>query len=234
MKMNFNSRVELLSYIERRTIIDIDRLSKTLIHIPDIFKPSPYGVYNAQTGECVVDFGKESYCIDEHDRELILRDWTDFERVKSDIYDHTGRVTLRRRRLDQYTFVEDKPVFFKAQEVAAAMYAERLKTDFRFSIIARNIPVLEDLVFQDVIDDSKKFREVVERLNAVIWRNALDEFEEDEWKKLHFHRRNSTYLVDVMLDHRIEDYHLREFDRIDKEREQEEDDCYEGRRIRNS
>lgn len=233
MRGNFSSRVALLSYVERRVIVDIDRFAKSLINTPDIFRPSPYGVYNAQTGECVADFGQSPYYLDRNDREMMIRDWDDFERAESDIFDSNGHVTLSKRRKAQYTFTDDRPIFFKAKEAAAGIYAEQLKEDFAYTQISRNIRPLNDIVYSDVVEESKNRTRMFHRLESVIVHSIADNFQEDEWKKLFFHKRNNAYLVDVGLDHRIEDYHMREFDQLDREREDQEDH-YEGRRIHNS
>lgn len=237
MIKDFTSRAQMLGYVENRVLVDLEKYAKVLMHIGDIFEPDPVGIYNANTGECIVDFGKGYYWLENKGRTRVpkrhyISDYNDFVNAQSDIYDHNGFMTIRHQNIKRVTISDDRPVFFKARYAACSLVAEVLRKYHEYFICSSNIPDLRDLVNVDYIMNSQVMSERLHNLENLICTDFRELLEQCTWKELLLSMRNGTALVDVLLDIRIKDYYERKFDELDAEQRQRDEDEYEGRTIR--
>lgn len=231
--MDFKSRVELLAYVERRVIVDVDRYARFFLNMGDVFHPDPYGVYNLVTGDCIADFGKSPYTL-YNGQKKILSTWDDYDDAKGNIYTHDGYLTLSARNIKRTQVTDNRPILFKAKEAAISYFCEVLEERHDYVNTPRNIKQLDQVAYRSDIENSTRMYGELMRLESLIASDITNNFENDTWRELYLASRNGTFMVDVGLDVRIKDYYLRRFDRIDQERELQDESEYDGRSIRNS
>lgn len=236
MIKDFTSRVQMLAYVENRVLVDLDKYAKVLMRIGDIFNPDPVGIYNASTGECIVDFGKGYYWCEVRQRNRppkrhYITDYDSFISAGGDIYDHNGFVTIQRANISRITISDDRPVFFKARLGACAVVANVLHKYHEHFVQAGNIPELNELLNMEYIEDNEIAFSRFQALENLICADFRELLEKCSWKELFLNMRSGIAVVDVLLDIRIKDYYERKFDELDAEQRRRDDDEYEGRTI---
>jgi hypothetical protein len=236
MIKDFENRAQMYAYVENRIVVDLDRYAKTLMRIGDIFQPDPVGIYNASTGECIVDFGKGYYWTSSNSRRRApvrhyVTDYDSFVNAGGDIYNHQGFVTIRHQNIKRVPLSDDRPVFFKARYAACGLVDNVLREYHDHYLSAKNIPAWEDLVNLDYINESTRVSEQIETLKTAICADYRELLEKCMWKELLLSMRGGVAVVDVLLDIRIKDYYERKFDEMDAEQRRKDEDEYEGRTI---
>lgn len=221
MNRDFKNRIELLSYTERRVVIDIDRYARDLMRIGDIFPPDPYGVYDAVTGACIVDFGNGGYWVDRnttdrrHPTRREIRDFHDFEQAKGAIYNNNGDVTVTAVNVRRIQVTDDRPAIHKARGAAAALFGETLFDSEDHVSVSPGINTFRECVYLDELEDSARMTSQLARLRHDMQFFISDVFQNDRFKELVFHCKASTYIVDVTADVRIKKYYLQKFEEED-------------------
>ena len=225
MNRDFKNRIELLSYTERRVIIDIDRYARDLLRMGDIFPPDPYGVYDAVTGDCLVDFGKGGYWIDNssgRDRRHEIFDFRSFEEAKGNVFNHQGIRTVSSMNIRRIQITDDRPMIFKARQAGASLYAQALMEMQDYAKISPNIQEVRETLYLEEIERSQRLSASLAGVTHSIESSIWDDFEYDKFKELIFSKKSGVYMVDVAADIRIRDYYLRRFEEEALQREQEE------------
>ncbi len=232
MDVDFNSRAEMYAYTERRVVVDTDKYAKYFLNMGDIFRESAPGVYNANTGEQLVDFIQGGHFM-ENGKRVRITCWKDFEEANGDIFNHNNMLTVRHRNIKRITVTERAPLFHKAVEAAAATFGDLLKANFRYAIVGRNIRDLRDIVYMDDIEESDRRLRIMQAVENDMVADMANDFKDIGWKELLLSRKTGTYMVDVLMDVRLKEYYENKFDRMDREDDERREREYEGGIIRN-
>ncbi len=221
MIRDFATRIEMLSYVEKRIFVDVDKYGKILMRIGDIFRPSPNGIYNENNGDCIVDFGKGYFFRDKRGQKIYITDYNTFNSVNNDIYDHRGFMTLRKENLRRVTICDERPMFFTARFAAAALVAYILKNNHDYFCMSSSVPDLSDCLFEEVFDTDRGFSGRIRNLETIIHKDINLLLDEHRWNELYMQSKSGTFTIDVLLDIRIKDYYERKFDKEDQDIEDE-------------
>lgn len=232
MDVDFKSRAEMYGYIERRVMVDTTKYAKYFLNMGNIFRESAPGVYDANTGEQLIDFFQGGHYM-ENGKRVRITCWKDFEEATGDIFNHNNMLTVRHRNIKRITVTERAPVFHKAVEAAAATYGELLKANFRFATVGRNIRDLRDIVYMDDIEETDRRLRILQDVENEIVHDIDADLKDIGWKELHLTKKTGAYMVDVLIDVRLKEYYENKFDKMEREDDERREREYEGGIIRN-
>lgn len=223
MIKDFKSRAEMLSYVENRVLVDVDKYARLLMRVGNIFKSAPDGIYNENTGQCLVDFAKGYYYIDPNKKRVRIFDLIGFENCDGDIYDHNGFLVVKKINLKRIPVCDDRPLFFKARYASAALVSKIMREYHSYFSESQSIPSFYDCVYSDLINDVNELHSKLIRIEDVITGDFDEVISQCAWKEIYFHNKNGQFIMDVLLDIRIKDFYDRKFDKIENHDETQDE-----------
>lgn len=221
MNRDIRDRIELMNYIEMRYIPDIDRYSRMLASMGDVFKPDVHGLYHPRTGDCIVNFERPGYFIDPQaksyrKRRVDILTYADFDNAVGDIYDYDGRLVMAARNVKRVELLDERPLIYKARDAALALIDDNLDVEFDHYMSSREIPKLCDVMYDEDEITSKRCRTILSEVRREIDRDILNRLQEYRWNEVHLHRDSSTVIIDVKMDIRIKQYYENLFSETDR------------------
>lgn len=225
MRRSFNSMVDLLNFCEARKIIPVETYASRLLELgADVaFRASPAGVYDQRNGQCIVDFGQhDAYWRDKDGSAYDVYDEQSFMEARGDIYDQKGNVLISAKSRRQGVFGPERPVFFKAIDVATAIVAEVFQKQHQHVIAMRPVSLsIIDHVYEDLAEESGNFQKAYNSVETMI----VDDFSElllrYEWSDVWLTKARGALVMEVKVDIRIREWYEMKFKEEEHAREQE-------------
>lgn len=230
MGPDFQSRADVYAFTERRVVVDVPRFARYFLNMGNVFRECTPGIYDERTGDLLVNYVKGGYFL-ENGKKVYIHSWSDFEEARSDVFNHLGRCTITHKNLKRIPVSEKAPVNKLAIQAASAVFGKLLHQNFEYTQIGRNIVDLNDVVYMDSIENNDRRWQLLRNMEEEMIIDIDQYLRECKWKELLFHKKNDTYMIDVMLDIRLKDYYERLFDRLEREADERRESEYEGRPI---
>lgn len=228
MNVDFATRGAMMAYSHGRKIVDVDRYARRLLMLGDVFPPDPDGIYLDSDGTCISDFGRCSFYTSKGHRKEIAS-FEDFDKAVGTIYDHRGNPIVTIRRPGTLQVSSERHPIFRAKNAAAALVGDILRREFGHLTVADNIPDWDnEVIYLDAISESRRRRDIINRLEDDIIVEVVRELEEFSWFEMIFEKSRACHLVDIRLDVRIKEYYENFFNRQEEEEDlrREHGDAY--------
>lgn len=212
MRGDFKSLTEVLRYTELRTILNVDKYSRYLLSMGDIFTPDRPGVYDYATGDCILNFDKgPGFWKDKRGNRREISNIADYDRAMGDVFDGTGRLAITARHHKTTKTDKERSLIVKARDTAAS-YVQYIMSQYHDNItLSTNMPDFEDQVYLDMIEGHPRKLASLRELESVIFREFSEMCNKYEWHEIWITKSSNTYLLDVKADIRIKEWYEDKF-----------------------